>query len=73
MENEAEFKHALGFNNDFMSFLKSNKTKSSEKGVIVFDSFDAARSEEALTKKRRKWFVGIWDYPIDLSQKISTA
>ena len=27
----------------------------------------------ALTKKRRKWFVGIWDYPIDLSQKISTA
>lgn len=27
----------------------------------------------ALTKKRRKWFAGIWDYPIDLSRKISTA
>ena len=27
----------------------------------------------ALTRKRRKWFVGILDYPIDLSQKISTA
>lgn len=27
----------------------------------------------ALTKKRRKWFRGLWDYPIDLQMKISTA
>jgi hypothetical protein len=34
---------------------------------------DTLKLKIALTKKRRKWFVGIWDYPIDLSQKISTA
>ena len=34
---------------------------------------DTLKLKIALTKKRRKWFVGIWDYPIDISQKISTA
>ncbi|KXK42209.1 MAG: hypothetical protein UZ11_BCD004001451, partial [Bacteroidetes bacterium OLB11] len=34
---------------------------------------DTLKLKIALTKKRRKWFAGIWDYPIDLSQKISTA
>ena len=24
----------------------------------------------ALTKKRRKWFVGLWDYPLDMSLKL---
>ncbi len=27
----------------------------------------------ALTKKRRKWFASLWDFPIDLSQKIPIA
>jgi len=27
----------------------------------------------ALTKKRRKWFVGLWDFQIDLNQKIPIA
>lgn len=27
----------------------------------------------SLVKKRRKWFAGLWDYPIDLSKKISIA
>lgn len=31
------------------------------------------RLKIALTKRRRKWFVGLWDYPIDLSMKISNA
>ena len=30
---------------------------------------DTLKLKIALTKKTRKWFVGIWDYPIDLSQK----
>ena len=27
----------------------------------------------ALTKKRRKWFVGLWDYPLDMSIELSNA
>jgi len=27
----------------------------------------------ALTKKRRKWFVGLWDYPLDMSLKLPNA
>ena len=34
---------------------------------------DTLKLKIALTKKRRKWFVGLWDYPIDLKIKISTA
>lgn len=34
---------------------------------------DTLKLKIALTKKRRKWFAGIWDYPIDLSREISTA
>ena len=33
---------------------------------------DTLKLKIALTKKRRKWFVGLWDYPIDLKMKIST-
>ena len=41
---------------------------------LIFEKVgDTLKLKIALTKKRRKWFVGIWDYPIDLSQKISTA
>jgi hypothetical protein len=34
---------------------------------------DTLKLKIALTKKRRKWFNGIWDYPIDMATKISTA
>ena len=34
---------------------------------------DTLKLKIALTKKRRKWFVGLWDYPIDLKMKIPTA
>ncbi len=34
---------------------------------------DTLRIKIALTKKRRKWFVGLWDYPLDLSMKIANA
>lgn len=34
---------------------------------------DTLKLKIALTKKRRKWFRGLWDYPIDLQMKISTA
>jgi hypothetical protein len=34
---------------------------------------DTLKLKIALTKKRRKWFVGLWDYPLDLSMKITTA
>ena len=34
---------------------------------------DTLKLKIALNKKRRKWFVGLWDYPVDLSKKISTA
>jgi len=27
----------------------------------------------SLIKKRRKWFRGLWDYPLDLPLKISNA
>ncbi len=34
---------------------------------------DTLKLKIALTKKRRKWFKGLWDYPIDLAMEISTA
>lgn len=34
---------------------------------------DTLKLKIALTKKRRKWFVGLWDFPIDLNQKIPIA
>jgi hypothetical protein len=34
---------------------------------------DTLKLKIALTKKRRKWFAGLWDYPLDLSIKIPTA
>ncbi len=34
---------------------------------------DTLKLKIALTKRRRKWFVGLWDYPIDLTQKIPIA
>ena len=27
----------------------------------------------ALVKRRRKWFVGLWDYPLDLPLEIPNA
>jgi hypothetical protein len=34
---------------------------------------DTLKLKIALTKKRRKWFAGIWNYPIDTNQKIANA
>lgn len=34
---------------------------------------DTIKLKIALTKKKRKWFVGIWDFPIKLNQKIPIA
>ena len=34
---------------------------------------DTLKLKIALTKKRRKWFVGLWDYPIDLALIFSIA
>ena len=34
---------------------------------------DTLKLKIALTKKRRKWFVGLWDYPIDIALKFSIA
>jgi hypothetical protein len=42
-------------------------------GAYFEKASDTIKLKIALTKKRRKWFVGIWDYPLDLSSKISTA
>ncbi len=34
---------------------------------------DTLKLKIALTKKRRKWFVGLWDYPLVFAGKISNA
>jgi hypothetical protein len=34
---------------------------------------DTLKLKIALTKKRRKWFVGLWDYPINLKMEIPNA
>lgn len=34
---------------------------------------DTLKLKIALIKKPRKWFAGLWDYPIDLTQKIPIA
>lgn len=34
---------------------------------------DTLKLKIALIKKRRKWFVGLWDYPIDLNKKLPIA
>ena len=31
---------------------------------------DTLKLKIALAKKRRKWFIGLWDYPINLNPKI---
>ena len=39
-------------------------------GVYFQKSKDSIKLKVALHKKRRKWFLGIWDYPLDLPLKI---
>ncbi|MEC4037072.1 transposase, partial [Myroides odoratimimus] len=34
---------------------------------------DTIKLKIALVKKRRKWFVGLWDYPLDLPLNIPNA
>ena len=42
-------------------------------GAYFEKTNDTLKLKISLIKKLRKWFAGLWDYPIDLSQKISTA
>lgn len=42
-------------------------------GAYFEKSGDTLKLRIALSKKRRKWFVGLWDYPIDLNKKIANA
>jgi hypothetical protein len=42
-------------------------------GAYFEKTGDVLKLKIALIKKRRKWFAGLWDYPIDLSMKIATA
>jgi hypothetical protein len=36
-------------------------------------SSDSLKLRIALSKKRRKWFVGLWNYPVDLSKEMPNA
>lgn len=57
IETELELKAFLKINNDFITNIKSNKRNYQGKGILVIDSFDAARSEKA-----QLFFLGlIWD------------
>ncbi|MDR1258275.1 MAG: IS1380 family transposase [Tannerellaceae bacterium] len=42
-------------------------------GAYFEKTGDTLKLKIALTKKRRKWFAGLWDYPIDLTAKIPNA
>lgn len=42
-------------------------------GAYFEKSGDTLKLRIALSKKRRKWFIGLWDYPIDLKAKIPIA
>jgi hypothetical protein len=42
-------------------------------GAYFEKSANTLKLKIALTKKRRKWFVGLWDYPILLTAKIPNA
>ena len=39
-------------------------------GVYFERTGDTLKLKIALTKIRRKWFIGLWDYPINLNQKV---
>jgi hypothetical protein len=42
-------------------------------GAYFEKSGDALKLKIALIKRRRKWFAGLWDYPLDLPLKMSNA
>lgn len=42
-------------------------------GAYFQKSKDTIKLKVALHKKRRKWFLGIWDYPLDLPLEIPNA
>lgn len=42
-------------------------------GAYFIKSKDTIKLKIALNKNRRKWFLGIWDYPIDFTDKITNA
>ncbi|EKB05934.1 hypothetical protein HMPREF9711_00903 [Myroides odoratimimus CCUG 3837] len=42
-------------------------------GAYFEKTNDTIKLKIALVKKRRKWFVGLWDYPLDLPLNIPNA
>lgn len=42
-------------------------------GAYFEKTNDTIKLKIALVKKRRKWFVGLWDYPLDLPLKLPNA
>ena len=42
-------------------------------GAYFEKSGETLKLKIALSKKRRKWFVGLWDYPINMTTKIAKA
>jgi hypothetical protein len=42
-------------------------------GVYFEKSGDTLKFRIALIKRRRKWFAGLWDYPLDLFLKMADA
>ncbi len=42
-------------------------------GAYFQKSKNTIKLNAALHKKRRKWFMGIWDYPLDLTLQIPNA
>jgi hypothetical protein len=57
---------------------KTQKTSSTPRyrtfaiGAYFEKSEDSLKLRIALSRKRRKWFVGLWNYPVDLSKKCLT-
>jgi hypothetical protein len=41
--------------------------------ICIAGSGDALKRRIALSQKSRKWFVGLQDYPVDLTEKMAAA
>lgn len=50
-----------------------SRTTTLATGAYFEKSGDTLKLKIALSKKRRKWCNGLWDYPIDLTRKIANA
>jgi hypothetical protein len=51
-----------------------DKTKTVDyQDICIAGSGDALKQGIALSQKRRKRFVGLWSYPVDLTEKTANA